>query len=92
MKCTNCGIRWPQKGGLCRTCDREAGDTRTTFERERDKVFRDERNAARRGIPPPPGMPPPREITVHGIDYLVIWDGSNGANIGERRWPPAEHR
>lgn len=39
--CVNCPTKWAQdRGNLCRACSRQAGDTRTTRERQRDEARR----------------------------------------------------
>ena len=70
--CDRCGERWKQSAaGLCRRCERELGDARTMFERERMEV--EERKRAhelmeRRAI----HKPETPTVTIDGVDYLVV--------------------
>jgi hypothetical protein len=82
MRCRCCGIRWAQQAGLCRTCQALPGDQRRDAERERDR---------RRGVDRPvlhvqhdPTPTPLRTLTVRGVDYDVLWDGSDGSAVGQR--------
>ena len=69
--CVQCGRRWKQDGALCRTCANDAGLAIGTFERERARVAR------RRPLFMIDRSPrPPREITVDGVVYEVMFDGS----------------
>lgn len=71
--CKRCGIRWQQGGGLCRTCGHAAGDSRTTRERERDRLAAREA-ALTRVVEPAPGAL--RTVCIAGVDYDVTWDGT----------------
>ena len=71
--CQRCFVRWEPRGGLCRRCQRETGaDTRTTFERERDRLA--EHAAA---VPP---LPPPERTArgtriIDGVEFEVVFSG-----------------
>lgn len=85
--CGSCGQRQAQHKGLCRTCERAAGfDTRTTIERERDRL------AARVQLRPfvERRQRPRIERTWPtyrdaGVTYEVTWDGQFGASLEDRR-------
>ena len=75
--CSACKTRWAQgKRGLCRSCERAAGDTRNTVEREGERVER--MRAKQTGADPPPSADEPRTRThvIDGIEYVTVWDGS----------------
>jgi hypothetical protein len=71
---------------LCRTCERSTGvDTRTTFERERDRLARRaERLGAERRARPRIERTWPTYCD-RGVEYEVTWDGQFGASLEERR-------
>jgi hypothetical protein len=77
-RCRECGERWPQTHGLCRTCERFARAAGRLSPKDRNRqaetVF-----AAR------PPAPPLRTYLIDGIEYDVLWDGSEGALL-EDRW------
>lgn len=69
--CDRCGVRWKQDGEWCRRCADETGQTRTAFERERDRVARQQAAIVRVGPPLPH-----RELTLNGVIFEVMFDGS----------------
>jgi hypothetical protein len=73
--CKGCGVRWAQgKAGLCRTCERAAGDTRTNFDRERERVEEQQEAAAQRALTEE--TRPARLRVIDGVEYFVTWDGT----------------
>lgn len=76
-RCRRCKERWAQlKGGLCRRCARELGDTRSNFE-----IRRDRQRSLHKPSPPVPRAVPlapyrRRTVTIHGTEYEVTFDGS----------------
>lgn len=78
VMCRRCNVRWVQRRGVCRTCERALGlDDRTTFERERDRV------AAMHVEPAPVPIRLERVIVVDGREMTVVWDGTMRRSIGE---------
>lgn len=71
--CRRCGRRYQHGNGLCHTCGRLAGDTRTTREREADRIAAHEAGLTR-VVETPPGAP--RTLRIAGVDYEVMWDGT----------------
>ena len=73
--CSACKDKWAQgKKGLCRSCERAAGDTRTTMDRDGERV---ERMRAKHTDPPPSAdAPRTRTRIVDGIEYETVWDGT----------------
>lgn len=71
-----CRERWPQGARrLCRQCERETGDTRGNFERERD-VLRT--RVTPRHVEPEPDPPLPRPVVeAHGELFVVVWSGTD---------------
>ncbi len=84
--CGSCGQRHAQHKGLCRTCERAAGfDTRSDFERDRDRQARRDaalRAARTRRNPNDRSWP---AYIVDGVEYEVTWDGQFGASLEDRR-------
>lgn len=97
--CVNHPAKWAQsKLGLCRECERAAGDERDNKAREAEVVAR----RSRQKHVEPPAFAGYREIHYRGIAYLVIWDGSMcgaaalgiplAAQRGDPRWAPGPGR
>lgn len=61
--CRSCGRRWPQYRGLCRTCER---------------TYRSDPRNQPLPEPEPPALAPraPRTVTVDGVEFEVVWDGT----------------
>jgi hypothetical protein len=73
--CVRCGLRWQQKLGLCRRCERETGvDNRSLFERQRESVAR--RRARYNAPHVVPVSAPIREVVVNGVAFDIVWDGA----------------
>jgi hypothetical protein len=96
--CGSCGQRQAQHDRLCRTCERAAGfDTRTTVERERDRlaarvrlqpfVERRQRPRIERTWPTYRGAHTrnPADGKTYVVTYEVTWDGQFGASLEDRR-------
>jgi hypothetical protein len=73
--CRRCGLKWAQKAGLCRTCERETGsDNRSIFERERDRQLKREAQIEALRVKPEPAVP--RARVIDGVEYEITFDGS----------------
>lgn len=72
-RCHVCGTRWAQsRDRLCRRCQRELGDTSTTFEREQARLARTPRPRRVPAYEPDRS----RTVTIGHREYWVMWDGS----------------
>ena len=82
-KCPMCKIRMvqDQQTGLCRRCGRTSGRfTQTMQELDAEHVARAQAKRPKlKPIPIPSWMhalpPLPRDLTLEGITYTVVWDG-----------------
>lgn len=79
--CRECGLRHKQHAGLCRQCQRRAGDRSTYFERERAEVLKAEsrerarmREAERLRLERV--EKPERVVVADGLEWIVAWDGA----------------
>jgi hypothetical protein len=75
LLCKRCHQRYAQERGRCRRCNRERGDTRRVIEIEAAQLARlFARYDAPRPAPVPPGHR--RTVTIDGIEYEVMFDGT----------------
>jgi predicted amidophosphoribosyltransferase len=71
QRCTRCGEKWKQDtSGMCRSCAREAGDIRTTFQRDAEHVARN------RVIVAMPTARPLGTRIIENVEYDVMFDGT----------------
>ena len=81
--CVQCGVRWRQSSkGLCRQCERAAGDTRTTRDLDRERLERLKAKASFEQTVAMPTQREPRIVVIENQEYEVVWDGSDGSLSG----------
>lgn len=73
--CKRCHVKWPQWQGLCRSCWRELGDTRSQADWDAEALGVQKRR--RPLVPPAPDVPrEPIIKVIDGVEYEVNWDGT----------------
>jgi hypothetical protein len=74
--CRRCALKYAQSHGLCRTCERETGvDNRSIFERERDRIAKQQRELEQcQRVTYAPR--PPATRVINGVEFEITWDGS----------------